>query len=378
MILGNDPILLTPGPLTTSLATKEAMLRDWGSWDSSFNAITASICKDVVDIAGGAGTHVCVPLQGSGTFSVEAAIGTLVPRTGKVLVPVNGAYCQRIVKILGYLNRASATVDVAEDRHPTPQQIDDALTADPSITHVAQVHCETGTGILNPLPEIAQVVARHGKGLIVDAMSSFGAIAIDVRTTPFDALVAASGKCLEGVPGMGFVIAKQDVLEKSQGNSHSLAMDLHDQYVYMQKTTQWRFTPPTHVVAALRAAIDQFIAEGGQPARGRRYAENCATLIDGMERLGFQVFLDRKVQAPIIITFHAPSDANYKFADFYQRVRAKGYILYPGKLTQLETFRVGCIGAIDANEMRNVVAAVAETLREMGIKRVAPAMARAA
>jgi 2-aminoethylphosphonate-pyruvate transaminase len=378
MILGNDPILLTPGPLTTSLATKEAMLRDWGSWDTAFNSITASICKDVVNIVNGAGTHVCVPLQGSGTFSVEAALGTLVPKGGKVLVPVNGAYCQRIVRILGYLGRAYSTIEVAEDRFPSPQQIDDALQADPAITHVAQVHCETGTGILNPLAEIAQVVARHRKGLIVDAMSSFGALPVDARTAPFDALVAASGKCLEGVPGMGFVIARKDVLEKSAGNSHSLAMDLYDQYVYMQKTTQWRFTPPTHVVAALRAAIDQFQAEGGQPARGRRYADNCATLIDGMERLGFKVFLDKKLQAPIIVTFHAPSDPNYKFADFYQRVRAKGYILYPGKLTALETFRVGCIGAIDSNEMRNVVAAVAETLREMGIKQVAPALAKAA
>ena len=378
MILGNDPILLTPGPLTTSLATKQAMLRDWGSWDASFNAITASICKDVVDIVHGAGTHVCVPLQGSGTFSVEAALGTLVPRDGKVLVPVNGAYCTRIVRILGYLGRACTTIDIAEDRHPTAQQIDAALAADPTITHVAQVHCETGTGILNPLAEIAQVVARHGKGLIVDAMSSFGALPIDVRNCPFDALIAASGKCLEGVPGMGFVIAKKDVLEKSAGNSHSLAMDLYDQYVYLQKTTQWRFTPPTHVVAALRVAIDQFLAEGGQPARGARYAENCRTLIEGMEALGFKVFLDKRVQAPIIITFHAPPDPNYKFPDFYQRVRAKGYILYPGKLTKLETFRVGCIGAIDANEMRNVVAAVTATLAEMGIKQVSPALAKAA
>jgi 2-aminoethylphosphonate-pyruvate transaminase len=378
MILGNDPILLTPGPLTTSLATKQAMLRDWGSWDSAFNAITASICRDVVDIVHGAGTHVCVPLQGSGTFSVEAALGTLVPKNGKVLVPVNGAYCQRIVKILGYLDRATATIDVAEDRYPTAQQIDAALTADPAITHVAQVHCETGTGILNPLAEIAQVVARHGKGLIVDAMSSFGALPIDVRTCPFDALIAASGKCLEGVPGMGFVIAKKDVLEKSAGNSHSLALDLYDQYVYLQKTTQWRFTPPTHVVAALRVAIDQFLAEGGQPARGARYAANCRALIEGMEALGLKVFLDQRVQAPIIVTFHAPSDPNYQFKDFYERVRAKGYILYPGKLTKLETFRVGCIGAIDSNEMRNVVAAVRETLAEMGIKQVSPALAKAA
>jgi 2-aminoethylphosphonate-pyruvate transaminase len=372
MILGNDPILLTPGPLTTSLATRQAMLRDWGSWDSAFNAMTASICADVVDIVQGAGTHVCVPLQGSGTFSVEAALGTLVPRTGKVLVPVNGAYCQRIVRILGYLGRACITIDVAEDRFPTPQQIDDALRNDPAITHVAQVHCETGTGILNPLEEIAQVVAKHGKGLIIDAMSSFGAIAIDVRTTPFDALVAASGKCLEGVPGMGVVVIRKAALENAQGNCHSLAMDLYDQHAYMQKTGQWRFTPPTHVVAALRAAIDQFKAEGGQPARGARYAANCRTLIEGMERLGFKVFLDKKLQAPIIITFHAPADPNYTFADFYERVRAKGYVLYPGKLTKVETFRVGCIGAIDPNEMQNVVAAVARTLAEMGIKQVAP------
>ena len=370
MILGNDPILLTPGPLTTSLATKQAMLRDWGSWDSEFNAMTASICADVVDIVQGAGTHVCVPLQGSGTFSVEAALGTLVPRIGKVLVPVNGAYCQRIVKILGYLGRACSTIDVPEDRLPTPQQIDDVLLHDPAITHVAQVHCETGTGILNPLEEIAQVVARHGKGLIIDAMSSFGAIAIDVRTMPFDALIAASGKCLEGVPGMGVVVIRRAVLEKAQGNSHSLAMDLFDQHAYMQKTGQWRFTPPTHVVAALRAAIDQFKDEGGQPARGARYAANCRTLIEGMEQLGFKVFLDRKLQAPIIVTFHAPSDPNYRFADFYQRVRAKGYVLYPGKLTKLETFRVGCIGAIDPNGMQNVVAAVARTLAEMGISEV--------
>ena len=157
MIIGNDPILLTPGPLTTSLATRQAMLRDWGSWDDAFNAMTASICADIVDIVDGADTHVCVPLQGSGTFSVEAALGTLVPKTGKVLVPVNGAYCLRIVKILGYLGRAAVTIDVPEDRAPSAQQIDEALSRDPSITHVAQVHCETGTGILNPLEEIAQV-----------------------------------------------------------------------------------------------------------------------------------------------------------------------------------------------------------------------------
>ena len=372
MIIGNDPILLTPGPLTTSLATKQAMLRDWGSWDVTFNAITTSLCKDLVEVVHGEATHACVPLQGSGTFSVEAAIGNLVPRDGKVLVPQNGAYCQRIVKILKYLGRAHTVLDFAEDKHPTGALVEEALAKDPAITHVAQVHCETGTGILNPLAEIAEACARHGKGLIVDAMSSFGAIDIDVAKYPVDAVIAASGKCIEGPPGMGFVIARRAVLEKCQGNSHSLAMDLHDQWTYMQKTAQWRFTPPTHVVAGFRAALDQFRAEGGTPARGARYRRNCDTLIEGMAALGFKSFLPRSVQAPVIVTFHAPGDANYAFKAFYDKVKARGYILYPGKLTQVETFRVGCMGAIDANEMRNVVSAVGETLKEMGVKQVAP------
>ncbi|AEI80872.1 2-aminoethylphosphonate--pyruvate transaminase PhnW [Cupriavidus necator N-1] len=372
MIRGNDPILLTPGPLTTSLATKQAMLRDWGSWDTAFNTITRSLCDDLVRIVHGEGTHVCVPMQGSGTFSVEAAIANVVPRDGKVLVPQNGAYCQRILKICKVLGRASVELPIPEDQPATAAVIEEAIRRDPSITHVAQVHCETGAGVLNPLQDIAALCQRLGKGLIVDAMSSFGAIEIDARTMPFDALVAATGKCIEGVPGMGFVLVKKDVLEASQANSHSLALDLYDQYVYMQKTTQWRFTPPTHVVAAFRTALDQFLEEGGQPVRGARYRRNCDALVQGMAALGFRAFLPAAVQAPIIVTFHAPADARYDFKTFYAKVRERGYILYPGKLTQMETFRVGCIGAIDDNEMRNVVTAIGEVLGEMGIKAQAP------
>ena len=371
MIIGNEPILLTPGPMTTSLATKQAMLRDWGSWDAAFNALVASLREDILAIANAGSTHVCVPLQGSGTFSVEAAIGTIVPRNGKVLVPQNGAYCQRILKICKYLGRDAVELAIPEDKPATGKMIADALDADPAITHVAQVHCETSAGILNPLADIAAECAKRGTGLIVDAMSSFGAIVIDAQKMPFDALISASGKCLEGVPGMGFVIARKSVLEECAGNSHSLAMDLHDQWAYMESNGRWRYTPPTHVIAALRAAIDQFKAAGGQRARGARYQANCDTLIEGMAALGFKPFLAKTIQAPIIVTFHAPDDPNYRFDTFYAHLRDRGYILYPGKLTKMETFRVGCIGAIDANEMRNMVGAVALALKDMGIKRVA-------
>jgi len=361
-------ILLTPGPLTTAERTRVAMMRDWGSWDSDFNQITARVRQQVLRIVHGEGTHECVPLQGSGTFSVEAAIGTLVPRSGHVLVPNNGAYCQRIAKICKVLGRKLTTIDYSEDRQVQAADVERALVADPTITHVALVHCETGTGVLNPLHEVALVVERLGRGLIVDAMSSFGALEIDARKTPFDAVIAASGKCLEGVPGMGFVIARRSALERCEGNSHSLAMDLYDQWVYMGKTTQWRFTPPTHVVAALDEAITQYFEEGGLAARGGRYARNCKALIEGMQALGLRPYLDPSIQAPIIVTFHAPDDPNYDFKTFYQEVKKRGYILYPGKLTQIETFRVGCIGHFGEAGIPGAVAAVADTFRTMGVQ----------
>jgi len=349
------------------------MLRDWGSWDANFNAVTAEVRRKLLDIVHGHDTHVCVPMQGSGTFSVEAAINTLVPRDGHVLVLINGAYGSRLAKLAQMMGRKVTTFETAEDVPTTPQDVDRLLKADASITHVGLIHCETSTGILNPLPEIAAVVQRHGRSLIVDAMSSFAAIAIDARTTPFDAVVAASGKCVEGPPGMGFVLVRRSALEKCAGNSSSLSLDLHDQWTYMEKTTQWRYTPPTHVVVAFNAALDQHVAEGGQPARLARYTRNCETLIAGLTEMRFKLFLRPEIQAPIILTFHAPPDPAYTFKDFYARVRDKGFILYPGKLTRVETFRVGCIGAVGPDEMRHAVNAVRDTLREMGIRQVSPA-----
>ena len=370
--MDRDAILLTPGPLTTTERTKRAMLRDWGSWDSSFIALTAGLRRDLLAIVHGEGTHVVVPLQGSGTFSVEAAVATVVPRDGHVLVLDNGAYCKRLGKLASLMGRRTTILPHAEDAPVSPAELEAALLADASISHVGFIHCETGTGVANPLQAVADICARHGKGVIVDAMSSFAALPIDARTLKFDALVAASGKCLEGVPGMGFVFIRQEVIAGAAGNSHSLAMDLHDQHVYMEKTGQWRFTPPTHVVAALAEAMKQFVEEGGQPARLARYTANCEALVSGMKALGFEPFLKPAIQAPIILTFHAPADPRYEFRKFYEAVRGRGFILYPGKLTQLETFRVGCIGAIGPVEVKEAVAAVADAMREMEISSGAP------
>jgi 2-aminoethylphosphonate-pyruvate transaminase len=318
-------------------------------------------------------------MQGSGTFSVEAAVNTLVPRSGgHLLVLINGAYGRRLARLTEMMGRRLTVFETPEDVPTAAADVARKLDADATITHVGLIHCETSTGILNPLPEIAEVVAQRGRRLIIDAMSSFGAIPIDAGAVPFDALIAASGKCIEGPPGMGFVFARKSVLEQCAGNSTSLSLDLYDQWAYMEKTTQWRYTPPTHVVVALDAALEQYLAAGGQPARLARYTANCETLIAGMKEMGFRPFLDSRIQAPIIVTFHAPADPRYAFKAFYEKVRDKGFILYPGKLTQLETFRVGCIGAIGPDEMRHAVNAVRDALADLGIRQIAPAAVKAA
>jgi len=271
------------------------------------------------------------------------------------------------------MGRKTTIVPTPEDQSVSPSALEALLQKDASITHVVLIHCETGAGVLNPLHDIAKVCEKHHKGLIVDAMSSFAALEIDARTTRFDALIAASGKCLEGVPGMGFVFIRKAILDSCAGNNSSLAMDLHDQHVYMEKTGQWRFTPPTHVMVALAEAIQQFEEEGGQPARLKRYQSNCKTLVEGMAALGFKPYLDPSVQAPIIVTFHAPADSHYEFRKFYEAAKKYGFILYPGKLTEIDTFRVGCIGAIGPIEMQQAVHAVSLALKDMDIASGAPA-----
>ena len=365
--MDRDAILLTPGPLTTSLRTKLAMLRDWGSWDSDFIGLTAGLRRALLAIVHGEDSHVVVPLQGSGTFAVEAAVASIVPRDRHLLVLDNGAYCKRLARLATLMGRRTTILAHAEDSAVAPEALAAKLREDSSITHVGLIHCETGTGVLNPLQAVSEICARRGKGLIVDAMSSFGALPIDARLLRFDALIGASGKCLEGVPGMGFVLIRRDVLAGCEGRSHSLAMDLFDQHAYMEKTGQWRFTPPTHVMAALAEALRQFDEEWGQPARLARYGENCRILLAGMAALGFKPFLRPELQAPIIVTFDAPRHPSYDFKTFYAAARLRGFILYPGKLTELETFRVGCVGAIGRNEMQQAVNAIGEVLGEMGI-----------
>jgi 2-aminoethylphosphonate-pyruvate transaminase len=370
-----DPWLLTPGPLTTSPEVKQAALHDYGSRDSYFIAVNRRVRDALVDIVSGRGSHVSVPLQGSGTFVVEAMLGSFVPRDGKVLILINGAYGKRLAKICRVMGREAVAQETPEDVPNDPEALGRALAGDPEITHVAAVHCETTSGILNPIEEIARVAARHGRGLLIDAMSAFGALPLDAREVPFDAVVASSNKCLEGTPGVGFCIARSEALAKTEGNSHSLSLDLHDQYVSMEKNGQWRFTPPVHTILTFDQALKEFAAEGGVEGRGGRYRQNCRILVDGMRRLGFQTLLPDELQAPIIVTFHMPADPRFQFEPFYEGMRRRGYVNYPGKLTVAESFRIGCIGRLGADEMRGALGAVEDLLSDMAVESCAPAAA---
>jgi 2-aminoethylphosphonate-pyruvate transaminase len=191
----------------------------------------------------------------------------------------------------------------------------------------------------------------------------------------FDALAASSNKCLEGVPGLGFVICRLEALQAAKGNATTLVLDLHDQWQALEKTGQWRFTPPIHVIVSLHQAIEEHAAEGGVAGRGGRYANNCRILIDGMRALGFKTLLPDDLQAPIIVTFHMPADPQFHFQTFYDRLKDRGYVIYPGKLTVAERISIGCIGRLNAEHMRGVLAAVREILTEMGVRQTAPAKA---
>ncbi len=368
----DDPYLLTPGPLTTSRRTKEAMLHDWGSWDASFNEVTADVRRRLTAMAGG-GDYDCVLLQGSGTYSVEAMLSSFIPKDGRALVLMNGAYGQRAAKTLEFLGRDFVKLDKGDYLPPMPEEVDDLLTRDPDITHVVAIHCETSSGILNPLQGISDVVMKHGRRLLVDAMSAFGAVPLDVANVPFEAMVSSANKCVEGVPGFGFVIAKKTALEQAEGRSHSLSLDVHDQWAYMNRTGMWRFTPPTHAVVSFREALLQHEEEGGAPGRLARYTRNRDVMVRGMREMGFRTLLEDEWLSPIITTFFCPGDSNFTFTRFYDELKSRNFIIYPGKLTEAESFRIGCIGQLDEAVMRQLLTAIKDVLDVMGVKDCSPA-----
>lgn len=361
MDLENKYLLLTPGPLSTSATVRRAMQKDWCTWDQEYNSLVQDIRNRLVNLATNQPEkYTAVLMQGSGSFAVESVLGSAMPRDGKILIINNGAYGARMVQMARCLNIEVVELNYLETQTPDLQEIERVLE-DKAISHVACVHCETTTGILNPIQDIGRLVKAAGKIWIVDAMSSFGGVPMDIAELEIDFLISSANKCIQGVPGFGFILAKRDCLEVCKGLARSVSLDLYDQWNTMeQHNGKWRFTSPTHVVRAFYQALLELEEEGGVAARYQRYLQNQQTLSQGMQQLGFELVLGKECpQSPIITTFLYPTAETFSFQSFYETLKKSGYVIYPGKVTDLNCFRIGNIGEVYIHDIEGLLAAIA-------------------
>ncbi len=367
--LPQDKPLFTPGPLTTSLTVKQAMLRDLGSRDVEFIGAVRELREELLHVAGVSqqGGYEAIIMQGSGTFSVEAVIASAMPPAGKILVIVNGAYGERIVKIAKVHGIETVVQAYRENELPCTDAVDKALAEDAEIKMVVAVHCETTSGIINPIEEIGQITNKHGRRYFVDSMSAFGAVPLDFASAKIDFLVSSANKCIEGVPGFGFCICRREALAETRGWSRTLSLDLLAQWEGLEKNGQFRFTPPTHTILAFRQALRELEQEGGVSGRASRYEENYRTLVEGMRSLGFTEYVDPKLQGYIITSFRYPEDPNFQFEKFYDLLNDAGFVIYPGKVSDAECFRIGNIGRIDKSNVKSLLEAIKFTLEKMGV-----------
>ncbi|WP_455797604.1 2-aminoethylphosphonate--pyruvate transaminase [Clostridium butyricum] len=357
--------LLTPGPLTTTEAVKKEMLFDRCTWDDEYKSITQKIRKELLDIGNvHEEDYTAVLMQGSGTFAVESVITSTVGEKDKLLIIANGAYGERIGQIAEHISLNHVIYNNRYDEHPNMDKVKEILDKDTEITHIAMVHCETTTGILNPIEDLSVIAKEYNKTLIIDAMSSFGGIPIDIKALGIDYLISSANKCIQGVPGFGFVIAKKEKLEKCKGISRSLSLDLYDQYKGMDKDGKWRFTSPTHVVAAFSKALDELKEEGGVEGRYNRYKNNNLVLRKKLKEIGIESYIEEEKQSPIITTFAFPTDA-FSFNEFYSFIKERGFVIYPGKLTDIDTFRIGNIGEIYEEDINKLCKIIEEYVKGM-------------
>ncbi len=363
-----DKVLFTPGPLTTSRTVKQAMLRDLGSRDFEFIETIKDIRRRLVALVGTPDHYEAIPMQGSGTFALESVLSSTLPPNGRVVVLVNGAYGKRLAQMCAVLKIDHIALVYPEDTTPDLDELKAVLREEQGLTHVAVVHCETTTGIVNPIEEIGAIVSGASIRYFVDAMSSLGAVPIDAEACHIDYIVSSANKCIEGVPGFAFAIARRDALLETQGYARSLSLDLLAQWKGLESTGQFRFTPPTHALLAFRQALLELEMEGGVDGRAARYRGNYETLVAGMRALGFTEYLKPGLQGYIITSFRYPDHPHFDFEEFYRRLNDQGFVIYPGKVSDADCFRIGNIGRIFPEDVQALLAGVRRTLEEMKIQ----------
>ena len=347
--------LLTPGPLTTTDTVKKEMMFDHCTWDEDYKKITQEIRSGLLKLAHvSEDTYTCVLMQGSGTFGVESVLTSSVGEDDRLLIASNGAYGERMADIAEHAGLSYILYSETYDQVPSADKIQKLLNEHPEITHVSMVHSETTSGILNDIEAVGKVVKEKGRTFIVDAMSSFGGVDIPVQDWGIDFLVSSANKCIQGVPGFSFIIARKQKLIESEGKARSLSLDLYDQWKTMNKDGKWRFTSPTHVVLAFSKALDEILEEGGIAARSKRYSDNNRLLIQRMKEMGMETYIEDEHQGPIITTFLYPKNHAFAFQEMYEYIKERGYAIYPGKVTEADTFRIGNIGEIYEEDIEKV------------------------
>lgn len=363
----DDPLLLTPGPVSVSMTTKQVMLKDRASGGDEFHA-DLNLARDyMVRLVNGAGAYTAIPIPGSATYANEAVIASLVPPGGKLLIHTNGVYGDRLIEICAHVGVPYAAIRTQPFVPPTAEQFEAAILTDPAISHVFVVHCETSTGVLNPVEAVAEICKKHSKGLLIDAVASFGAMPLDAKLLGFQAVTVSSNKCMQGVPGIGWSVVQKTALENNRGNCKALVLDLWDQNQHMDRTDAFRFTPPTQVLAAFAQACREHAAEGGVAARGARYAANWRRLVDGMRQMGFSTVVPDGFASPIVATFHNPGHPNFSFQKLFEGMKARGFIIFPGRLALADSFRIGCMGAVTEEDIAEAMLAISDSMRDMGV-----------
>jgi 2-aminoethylphosphonate-pyruvate transaminase len=365
-------LLLIPGPVTTRPEVRQALTQDIAPWDDDFRHFFARLRTRVLHRAGGSeDQHAALPLQGCGHFIAEAALRTFLPPGGRILVPATGAYANRMIRLAKEAGRVPVVLPMGLTDATDPDAVARALAADPTLTHVGMVYSETGSGVIHDVPAVGAVVRATGRRMIIDAVSAFGALPLDVSAMPeVDAAVFTSNKCLEALPGIAFAVARIDRLLACAGNAGSWSFDLSSIYNHAL-TSGWgsfRFTPPAQILAALDVALDYLDAEG-PPARLARYTENMRTLYGGVRDLGLTPWLPPSRQGPVIVNVHAPDDPAWDLQAFVAALKVRGILISNFWNTPVPTFRVGCIGAITPRDMAGAVQAMDQALREIGVQR---------
>ena len=346
-------ILLNPGPATTTNTVKQALVvPDICPREEEFGALTQSVLKKIVKVVNGQSTHSTVIFAGSGTAGVEAALSSVVPENGKILILNNGAYGKRAETIIQAYGISHRTIQIEWGNFPEISQIENIIKEETKLTHFFFVHHETTTGMLNPLADMLELCVKHELISIVDAMSSYAGLPIDLQRHQIDYLISSSNKCIQGMAGVSFVIANKERLKAtSKVSPRNLYLNLWNNHSYIEQTGQFQFTPPVQIVYALNQALDEFFKES-QSGRTARYVKSYETLLKGIEETGLKMLLPKSQHSKLLTAIVEPKSTEYNFKEMHDHFYENNVTIYPGKGAKKDTFRIANIGAIDYRDMK--------------------------